>query len=91
MLTVLLNLRPIIEKYCLNYEDELKEDILSPKDWKKLRTIKDFLAPFSRATLFTEGDSTSINRTLFIMDVLIKHLQNETVSPLPPSFSLVRT
>jgi len=35
--------------------------------------IKDFLAPFAQATLFTKGDFTSINRMLFTMDVLIKH------------------
>ena len=29
MLFVLLNLRPAVEKYCLDYEDELKEDLLS--------------------------------------------------------------
>jgi hypothetical protein len=64
MLVVLLSLRDAIEKYCQRYEDELEEDALS---WKKLRTIKDFLSPFSRATLYTEGDSTStfrINRTV---------------------------
>ncbi|KAN0098907.1 hypothetical protein V8E51_014570 [Hyaloscypha variabilis] len=31
--------------------------------------------PFSRTTLYTKGDSLSINATLFIIDVLIKHLQ----------------
>ena len=81
MLLILLNLRPIVEKYYIDYKEELEEDILSFVDWKKLYTIKDFLAPFSRATLFTKGDSTSIDRTLFTMDVLIKHLQNETISP----------
>jgi hypothetical protein len=74
MLLVLLNLRPVVKKYCLDYEDKLKEDLLSFIDWKKLRIIKDFLAPFTRATLATKGDSTSINSTLFTMDVLIKHL-----------------
>jgi hypothetical protein len=87
MLVVLLKLRPAVEKYCQDHKDKLEEDILSFQDWKKLRTIKDFLAPFSQATLFTEGDSTSIDRTLFTMDMLIKHLQNETVSPLPFSLS----
>ena len=82
MLVVLLNLRPVVEKYCQDYEDELEDDILSFQDWKKLCTIKEFLAPFSRATLFTEGDSTSIDSTLFTMDILIKHLQNEIVSSL---------
>ena len=71
MLLVLLNLRPIVEKYCQDYEEELEEDILSPKDQKKLRTIKDFLSPFARATLVTEGDFTSLDSTLFMMDILI--------------------
>jgi hypothetical protein len=89
MLVVLLSLRDMVDKYCEYYEDELEEDALSHADWKKLHTIKDFLGPFSRATLFTEGDSTSIDHMLFTMDVLIKHIQEETVSPLfsllPPS------
>ena len=80
MLLVLLELREKVEKYCQDYESEVEEDILSFTDWKKLRTIKDFLAPFSQATLFTKGDSTSIDSTLFTMDVLIKHLQRESVS-----------
>jgi hypothetical protein len=29
MLEVLLNLRPCIEKYCLDYEEELEVDILT--------------------------------------------------------------
>ena len=83
---MLLNLRPTVEKYCQNYEEELKEDILTSKDWKKLRTIKEFLAPFSRATLFAKGDSTSLDSTLFMIDILIKHLQEENVSPSPLSY-----
>ena len=74
MLVILLNLRLIVEKYCQDYEDELKDNILTSKDWKKLYTIKDFFAPFSRATLFTEGDFSSLDSTLFIMDILIRHL-----------------
>jgi hypothetical protein len=81
MLIVLLDLRLIVEKYCQDHKDELEDDILSFQDWKKLYTIKDFLAPFSQATLFTKGDSTSIDCTLFTIDMLIKHLQNETISP----------
>ena len=74
MLYILLNLRLAVEKYCSDYKDELEEDLLSFVDQKKLRTIRDFLAPFIRATLAAEGDFTSINSTLFIIDVLIKHL-----------------
>jgi hypothetical protein len=85
MLFVLLNLRPAVEKYCQDHKEELEEDILTPKDWKKLRTIKEFLAPFARATLATEGSSTSLDSTLFIMDILIKHLQEEHISSPFPS------
>jgi hypothetical protein len=43
MLKVLLEVRLAIEKYYQDHEDELEEDILSYQEWKKLRTIKDFL------------------------------------------------
>jgi hypothetical protein len=32
MLFVLLNLRPVVEKYCSDYKEELKEDLLSFAD-----------------------------------------------------------
>jgi hypothetical protein len=32
MLVVLLNLRPVVEKYCVDYKEELKEDILNHPD-----------------------------------------------------------
>ena len=37
---------------------------------------------FSRATLSSEGDSTSIDSTLFLFNVMIKYIQNKTVSDL---------
>ena len=86
MLIVLLNLRLVVEKYCEDYEEELEEDILNHLDWKKLCTIKEFLGLFTQATLAIKGDSTSIDSTLFIMDILIKHLQNQIVSNLSCSF-----
>jgi hypothetical protein len=76
MLFILFNLRSAVEKYCSNYEDELEEDILNFADWKKLRTIKDFLVSFIRATFAAERDFIFINSTFFIIDVLIKYLQN---------------
>jgi hypothetical protein len=47
MLIVLLDKREQVEKYVQNHEDDLKENVLSFQDWKKLYTIKDFLAIFS--------------------------------------------
>jgi hypothetical protein len=75
MLVVALELRPAIEKYCQNHESELEDDELTPEDWRRLRTIKDFLEPFQSGTLYTEGDCAAIDRVLFTMDVLIKHFQ----------------
>ena len=79
MLLVLLLLKGKVEEYCTKYESELKEDLLSCEEWKKLGMIKDFLAPFSQATLATQGDSVSIDLTLFNMDILIQHIQETTV------------
>jgi hypothetical protein len=76
----------MIKQYYKNYESELEKDLLSYIDWKKLRIIKNFLTPFSRATLAIKRDFIFINRTLFTIDVLIKHFQKTTVSSL---FSLL--
>jgi hypothetical protein len=42
--------------------------------------IKNFLYLFTRVTLFIEEDSMSINHILFIIDILIKYIQTETIS-----------
>jgi hypothetical protein len=76
MLFILLNLKSVVKKYCSDYKNEFEENILNFTDWKKLRTIKNFLTSFTRAIFAAEGDSIFINFILFIMDVLIKHLQN---------------
>jgi len=82
MLVVALDLQSAIEKYCQNHEIELEQDKLTPEDWGRLRTIKDFLEPFHSATLYTEGDCAAIDRVLFTMDVLIKHFQLSLVSKI---------
>ena len=74
MLLVLLVLKGKVKEYYKKYKDKLKEDLLSREDQKKLSIIKDFLAPFSRATLAIKGDFVFINCTLFNIDILIKHL-----------------
>jgi hypothetical protein len=75
MLTVALTLRSAIDEYCRNYELDLEDDELTPEDWRRLRTIEEFLEPFYDATLYTEGDCAAIDRVLFTMDILIKHFQ----------------
>jgi hypothetical protein len=79
---IFLNLKSAIEKYYSDYKDEFKKDILNFADWKKLRTIKNFLIFFIQIIFIAEGDSIFINFILFIMDVLIKYLQNQIISNL---------
>jgi hypothetical protein len=79
MLFILLLLNGKVENYCEKYKNEFEEDLLFRENWKKLNIIKDFLAPFSRATLVTEGDDVSINFTLFNMNILIQYLQETIV------------
>jgi hypothetical protein len=74
MLLILIKKIEYIDKYYRNYKNDLIEDFLSYKDWKKLYITRDFLTTFIQITLFTEGNTTSINRILFIIDILIKYL-----------------
>ncbi len=74
MLLIFLALKGKVEEYYKKYENEFEEDLLSREDWKKLGIIKDFLTPFSRVILVIKGDFVFIDRTLFNMDILIKHL-----------------
>jgi hypothetical protein len=80
MLLIALDRRTALEKYCQQNEEYLEDDELTPEDWRRLRTINDFLEPFQTATLYTEGDCAAIDRVLFTMDVLIKHFQLSLVS-----------
>jgi hypothetical protein len=82
MLVIALDRRGAIEKYCQCHEDDLQDDELTPEEWRRLRTINDFLEPFQTATLYTEGDCAAIDRVLFTMDVLIKHFQLSLVSKI---------
>ena len=70
MLVVTLDYKMAIDSYVEDHPD-LEDDGLSWQDWTQLRAIKDFLAPFHRVTLETEGDNASIDKVLFIIDILI--------------------
>jgi hypothetical protein len=75
ILQVLLEQKAHVDKYCEDFERELQKNLLNFADWKKFRTINNFLQPFFRATFFIERDEISIDRTFFIMNILIKYLQ----------------
>jgi hypothetical protein len=79
MLVIALDHKAAIDSYVEDHPD-LEVDGLSRQDWTRLRTIKDFLAPFYRATLETQGDNASIDKVLFTMDVLILWFEKSLVS-----------
>ncbi len=54
----------------------LKEDYISPQDWKFFYTIYIFLKPFYYTTLKTQRDYATFNQVFFTMDVVIKYIEN---------------
>jgi len=61
-----------LDTFTKNHFVDLSADFLSLEDWTRLRTIKEILQPFSRATLATQGDHATLDKVLFTMDVLIR-------------------
>jgi hypothetical protein len=81
MLVIALKLQPAIKKYCQNHKSELKDNKLTPEDWRRLRTIKDFLKPFQSGTLYTKGDCAAVTRELRATEApeeLRKHRNKES-------------
>jgi hypothetical protein len=71
-----------IDSYTKNHFAILEADYLTPEDWKQLCTIKDFLQPFYRVTLETQGDHATIDKVLFTMDILVQYFESMLVSKL---------
>src|SRR5438045_6506572 len=68
-----------LQLYVEYYEDNLKDDILSTSEWIHLHTIRDFLQSFHEATLFLQGDRTTLERVLESVDVLKDMIQTALV------------
>ena len=62
-----------IDVFVKNHSD-LDDDYLERSDWKKLEQTRGFLKPFYQATMHAQGDSATVDRVLFVMDILIQHL-----------------
>ena len=60
----------------------MEEDYLSPAEWQTLEETAVFLQPFYRVTLETEGDLSTLDKTLHTMDILIKHFEKSQVRPI---------
>jgi hypothetical protein len=73
LLDIALTLQDHVEWYQKRYFESLQEDYLTPQDWQILKETRSFLQPFWRITQLTEGRHTTLDQTLFTMDVLHKH------------------
>ncbi|KAF2191468.1 hypothetical protein K469DRAFT_533503, partial [Zopfia rhizophila CBS 207.26] len=51
------------------------QQYVSPDDWDTLKQTAIFLQPFHQVTLETESDLATIDRTLFMMDILIEYCE----------------
>ena len=68
-----------IDQFTKVHFEDLDKDILTPQDWKNLRTIFQFLRPFYRATLALQGDTARLDKVLFEMDIILSHIESSIV------------
>jgi len=62
-----------------DHEARLGDIRLLASDWDLLRKAHAFLQPFASATLYAEGSTSSITQSLFIMDLLLLHYEEQKV------------
>ena len=70
-----------------HYEKDIpREDVLTTDDWIQLRTTHDFLQAFYNATLFLQGDRTTLERVLESINTLQDIIQKAQVSYTTPYY-----
>lgn len=71
-----------IKAFMTDHEARLGDIRLLASDWDLLQKAHAFLQPFASATLYAEGSTSSIAQSLFIMDLLLLHYEEQRVSSL---------
>ena len=79
-----LKKKPQIVQFMLNHEQEIGDNRLMASDWDLLSKTGLFLQPFASATLYAEGDKSSLSQSLFLMDCLLHHYEKQRVSLVRP-------
>lgn len=62
-----------------DHEDAIGDNRLLVRDWELLGKAHTFLQPFASATLYAEGDDSSISQSLMLMDMLLLHYEEQQV------------
>jgi hypothetical protein len=60
-----LKKKPQIVQFMLNHEQEIGDNRLMASDWDLLSKAGLFLQPFASATLYAEGDKSSLHSLFF--------------------------
>lgn len=68
-----------IVRFLIDHENDLSAIRLTGPDWDLLGKAYTFLQPFYQATLWAEGNKSSIGQTLVILDSLLTHYESEKV------------
>lgn len=68
-----------IKAFMTDHEAQLGDNRLLASDWDLLEKAHSFLQPFASATLYAEGSMSSISQSLFIMDLLLLHYEEQKV------------
>jgi hypothetical protein len=69
-----------IKLFMHDNETSLDDIRLTNNDWVILQNIHAFLNPFASATLYAEGKGASISQSIFLMDSLLLHYEQQKVS-----------
>lgn len=68
-----------IQSFMSDHEEAIGDNRLLTRDWELLGKAHTFLQPFASATLYAEGDDSSISQSLTLMDMLLLHYEEQKV------------
>jgi hypothetical protein len=68
-----------IQSFMSDYEEAIGDNRLLGRGWELLGRAHTFLQPFASATLYAEGDDSSISQSLMLMDMLLLHYEEQQV------------
>ncbi|EXA29121.1 hypothetical protein FOVG_19342 [Fusarium oxysporum f. sp. pisi HDV247] len=66
-----------IQTFISDHEEAIGDNRLLVGDWELLGKAHTFLLPFTSATLYAEGDDSSISQSLTLMDMLLLHYEEQ--------------
>jgi len=78
-------IKPFLQSF-IGDDPDLSDDILTASDWRRLTSMRDFLAPFSQITKYTEGRHATINRVLPSLDFLLDRYELGALSHTEDDF-----